>query len=148
MFENNKWYKSKGGSVYFKTGMKRAFGYKIWTFIDKGEWRKSVFVNFDIRLWDEITSPKVILEAINNGMKSIGYNNNVLISPFIWISNDIVKTESKPIKLKDYHFDLKNSDTLNLLLNYGELWLIKKNNPTGNHICILRDGQFSKIIIK
>lgn len=140
MLENNKWYKSQHGSVYFKTGIRKGFGFSHFMLPGGLRWYKSDSMNFKTEgLWREITSIEEVLVAINKGMKSIGYNNNVLIKP-------IISQSEKPINLKDYHFDFKNGTAFDLLLNHGELWL-KRNNLKGErYICVLRGGNFSKIV--
>ena len=147
MIENNKWYKTGYGSLYFKTrdrgfssGVNRVegFGYSY----SNNLWCRSkcLIPRSD---WKEITSPIKVLEFIQRGMKSKGYNNNVLIKPF---NLDIFPQSLKPIRLKDYYFDLKDSDNINLLLNYGELWLTNNPKIEDRYVCVLKGGKFSEII--
>lgn len=134
MLENNKWYGSKRGSVFFKTGRSHGFGLSGY----HNEWDTDMDnLNFNYqKLWTEITSPKEVLEAINKGMKSIGYHNKVKLVPFFHI-HKMIGSIITFVKLRDFHFDFNNEKSVDLLMNKGELWLTDNKAD----ICILKNGR-------
>lgn len=140
MLKNNRWYKYKNGkSILFKEGFGYAFGYTYTRKIDN--WCKSKRVYFGENIWEEVTSPKVVLEAINKGMKLKGYHNNITLQPFSHISK--VKVRGSIItlvKLKNFYFDFNDKKSVDLLMNKGELWLTDNKG----YICILKDGKLAK----
>lgn len=80
-------------------------------------------------------------------MKSKGYNNNVLIKPFVY-KYDLSETNNSIFfRLKDFHFDFNNQDFVDLLMNKGELWLSNRNGYN-EHICILKSGILSGKLLK
>lgn len=142
LVKNNKWYKTGFGSLYFKTrdrgpnraeGFGYSYGYNLWCgsegLIPRSDWK-------------EITSPIKVLEFIQMGMKSKGYNNNALIQPFVYKYKLVETNNSILFKLKDFHFDLNNQSFVDLLMNEGELWLSNRNGDN-EHICILKSGFLS-----
>lgn len=138
MLKNNRWYKYKNGkSIIFKKGFYSGFGYFYMPVNKKDHWDNYKKFYFKEELWEEITSPKVVLEAINKGMKSKGYHNDIEIEPFCQVP---LQKEVKKVKLKDLHFDFNSRILVDNLMYNGELWL------TDNEIysCVLKDGKLSK----
>lgn len=145
MLKNNRWYKYKNGkSILFKEEYSSGFGYTYAPLGKKDSWCNSKRVYFGENIWEEVTSPKVVLEAIQKGMKSKGYHNNITILPFSHIS----KVRGSIItlaKLKNFHFDFNDKKSVDLLMNKGELWLTKLSYGDNRiDICILKDGKLAK----
>lgn len=135
--ENSNWYKTEFGSVIFKTGDRMGFGFCV-PATGKPYWCKSGF----FYPYEKITSPIEVLKAIQKGMKQKGYHNNVTIL----IHNVSSISFKNHIKLKNYHFNFKNKNSVYLLMNCGKLYLEDKADSNSILICVLQNGELSRIV--
>lgn len=146
----NRWYKYKSGSILFKRGYHSAFGicYLRGSKEDR-RWYNSDRIYFNSKGWEEVTDVREVLQVIQEGMKSKGYTNDILIMPIDRNKNN-QKYPCVYLYLKDYHFNFTDQNVIDLLMGKGELWLESKTKKsysnTLDYICVLKDGELSKKI--
>lgn len=147
----NRWYKYKSGSILFKRGYHSAFGICYLTGSKEDRrWYNSDRIYFNSKGWEEVTDVREVLQVIQSGMESKGYNNDIIIMPIDRNKNG-QKFPCTYLYLKNYHFNFKDKEMVNLLMKKGELWLERRKNKNSynnsiDYICVLKDGELSKKI--